>query len=65
MLDDSDKTTLLELARMTLDSYLANGTTPPCNTSRASLLERKGAFVSLHRGKELRIQGNGAVSMKL
>jgi AmmeMemoRadiSam system protein A len=54
MLDDSDKTTLLELARMTLDSYLSNGTTPPCNTSRPNLLERKGAFVSLHRGKELR-----------
>jgi AmmeMemoRadiSam system protein A len=54
MLDDSDKTTLLELARMTLDSYLSNGTTPPCTTTRASLLERKGAFVSLHRGEELR-----------
>ena len=54
MLDDSDKTTLLELARMTLDSYLSNGVTPSCKTSRASLLERKGAFVSLHRGRELR-----------
>ena len=54
MLDDSDKTTLLVLARKTLDSYLSNGTIPPCPTASASLLEHKGAFVSLHHGKELR-----------
>jgi uncharacterized protein len=54
MLDDSDKTTLLQLARKTLDSFLSNGTTPSCNTPSPKLLEYKGAFVSLHRGKELR-----------
>lgn len=54
MLDDSDKTTLLELARLTLDSYLSNGTTPSYPTERSSLREHKGAFVSLHHGEELR-----------
>jgi AmmeMemoRadiSam system protein A len=54
MLDDSDKITLLKLARMTLEAYFADGTTPAYHTSRGPLLERKGAFVSLHRGEELR-----------
>jgi AmmeMemoRadiSam system protein A len=39
---------------MTLEAYLTNETTPDYHTSRGTLLERKGAFVSLHRGEELR-----------
>jgi AmmeMemoRadiSam system protein A len=54
MLDDSDKTALLKLARMTLEAYLIKEPTPDYHTSRGALLERKGAFVSLHRGEELR-----------
>jgi AmmeMemoRadiSam system protein A len=54
MLDDSDKSALLKLARMTLAAYLADQTIPDYHTSRGALLERKGAFVSLHRGEELR-----------
>lgn len=54
MLDDSDKATLLKLARMTLEAYLANEKTPAYHASREALIERKGAFVSLHRGEELR-----------
>ncbi len=54
MLDDSDRTTLLKLARRTLEEYLTNETKPEYAVSCPALLELKGAFVSLHRGEELR-----------
>jgi AmmeMemoRadiSam system protein A len=54
MLDDADKTALLKLARATLKAYFAKEATPICQTPHAALLEQKGAFVSLHRGDELR-----------
>jgi len=54
MLDNSDRTALLNLARTTLEAYLTNETTPACHVSSGALLEKKGAFVSLHRGEELR-----------
>jgi len=54
MLEDSDKRALLKLARITLETYLTDETTPDYHTSRGALLERKGAFVSLHHGEELR-----------
>jgi uncharacterized protein len=54
MLDQSDKITLLKLARLTLESYLENGTKPAYHTSNSSLLEKKGAFVSLHNNEDLR-----------
>ena len=54
MLDQEDKAALLNLARTTLESYLAQKPTPSYDPSGAALLERKGAFVSLHRGDELR-----------
>jgi AmmeMemoRadiSam system protein A len=54
MLEDADKAALLALARTTLDSYLATETTPACNPVGKGLSDRKGAFVSLHRGDELR-----------
>jgi hypothetical protein len=54
MLEDTDRAVLLKLARATLEAYFANKETPACQTSRAALLEQKGAFVSLHRGDELR-----------
>ena len=54
MLDDSDKLKLLKLARITLETHFADGTTPAYHASSEGLLERKGAFVSLHNGDELR-----------
>ncbi|MBN1568418.1 MAG: AmmeMemoRadiSam system protein A [Acidobacteria bacterium] len=54
MLEDNDKAVLLKLARETLEAYFVNGKMPPCQTPGAALLEPKGAFVSLHRGTELR-----------
>ncbi len=54
MLDDSDKITLLKLARITLEAHFVHEKPPEYHTSRETLLERKGAFVSLHRGEELR-----------
>ncbi len=54
MLDDSDKAALLKLARTTLEAHFADESTPACPSSRKALTEEKGAFVSLHRGEELR-----------
>jgi uncharacterized protein len=54
MLDEMDKIALLKLARLTLESYFVDGTTPAYHTSRIALLEKKGAFVSLHDKKDLR-----------
>jgi uncharacterized protein len=54
MIDEMDKIALLKLARLTLESYFVDGTTPAYHTSRDSLLERKGAFVSLHNKEDLR-----------
>ncbi len=54
MLDDSDKHELLALARRTLESYFADGRIPEYHTTSPELLAPRGAFVSLHRGQELR-----------
>ena len=54
MFDDLDRIALLKLARDTLEAYFSRKTQPEFRTSRRALLERKGAFVSLHRGEELR-----------
>ncbi len=54
MLGKEDKAALLNLARTTLESYLTQKPNPGCNPSGQALMERKGAFVSLHRGDELR-----------
>ena len=54
MLDAIEKAALLKLARRTLDYRLNNKTVPECHPSGVGLVERKGAFVSLHRGDDLR-----------
>ncbi len=54
MLDISEKRELLKLARATLENYFVRGKIPEYQTSDAELRKRKGAFVSLHRGQELR-----------
>ena len=54
MLDDSDKSELLALARTTLEIYFSEKRVPDCQTTRPELLAHRGAFVSLHRGEELR-----------
>ncbi len=53
-LDQSDQQELLRLARATLHSFLTSGSVPEYHTSRPELRTRSGAFVSLHRGHELR-----------
>ncbi len=54
MLDENDKIELLKLARSTLQSYFADGKKPAFQSSRTSLFEKKGAFVSLHNSEDLR-----------
>ena len=54
MLDETDKTVLLKLARTTLEAHFSGNPIPAYQTAREGLLERKGAFVSLHRGADLR-----------
>src|SRR5512138_3498854 len=54
MLSDGDKSELLEIARQTLQSYFAGNTIPENQPASESFKERRGAFVSLHNGDELR-----------
>jgi AmmeMemoRadiSam system protein A len=54
MLDATEKAALLKIARTTLDSHFNNKSVPECHSSGGGLIERKGAFVSLHRGDNLR-----------
>lgn len=53
-MDDSAKNELLLLARQTLVCYLRTEQIPGYRTMRPELLSRQGAFVTLHKGEELR-----------
>ncbi|MBX9771820.1 MAG: AmmeMemoRadiSam system protein B [Candidatus Obscuribacterales bacterium] len=57
-LSEADKQTLMKLARATLSSYVEKHTVPILTelgvTPSKALLEEKGAFVTLNKGKELR-----------
>jgi AmmeMemoRadiSam system protein A len=53
-LDENDKRELLRIARATLREYLTTGFMPPGAPHRKSLLEPRGAFVTIHTGGELR-----------
>lgn len=54
MLDETDKSTLLKLARKALENHFDRRAVPDFQTDSKDLLEPKGAFVSLHREGELR-----------
>lgn len=54
MLNETDKAKLLELARKTLENHFSRRTVPDFTTDSKNLLEPKGAFVSLHRDRQLR-----------
>jgi AmmeMemoRadiSam system protein A len=54
MLNESDKIALLALARTTLESCLNHNPMPELDEANSALREKKGAFVSLHRGDDLR-----------
>jgi len=53
-LTPQEKRELLRIARATLREYFVTGMIPPGAPHRASLTAPAGAFVSLHKGKELR-----------
>jgi AmmeMemoRadiSam system protein A len=54
ILTQDEKRELLRIARSTLREYLASGTIPPGAPHCKSLTETAGAFVTLHKGSELR-----------
>ena len=54
MLDTAEKSVLLNFARTTLNSYLTQKNAPPLDSPSGGLVEKKGAFVSLHHGEVLR-----------
>jgi AmmeMemoRadiSam system protein A len=54
MLEEIDKAELLQLARITLESYFSTRKFPECQSARKNLLAHQGAFVSLHSGDRLR-----------
>ncbi len=53
-LGDDARRELLRIARATLREYLTTGFMPPGAPHRASLLQPRGAFVTIHVGGELR-----------
>lgn len=53
-LGQGERQDLLRAARRTLEEYLSTRRTPVIETSSASLMEDRGAFVTLHRGSQLR-----------
>ncbi len=53
-LDESAQAELLGIARKTLDHYLQTGEIPALHPDRPELHQLAGAFVSLHRGEQLR-----------
>lgn len=53
-LANADKKTLLNLARNTIIKYLADGTRVPLPEAKGALGEICGAFVTLHKGGDLR-----------
>ncbi|MBI5287054.1 MAG: AmmeMemoRadiSam system protein A [Deltaproteobacteria bacterium] len=53
-LSDEEKKLLLRIARETLEFYIRYKKVPPFDVSSPGLLEKRGAFVSLHKEGELR-----------
>lgn len=54
ILDEAAQKELLALTRSTLESYFATGRVPEYQAVHPELLQRSGAFVSLHNGEDLR-----------
>jgi len=53
MLNDAEREELLRVARRTLEHHLQTGHTPVFDTAHTALMERSGAFVSLHDSQGL------------
>lgn len=53
-LSDEERAALLAAARRTLEVFLASGHQPQIEVASGRLLEPGAAFVSLHRGRQLR-----------
>ncbi len=54
ILDESAQKELLALTRATLENYFKTARVPEYHTKHPGLLRRAGAFVSLHKGDDLR-----------
>jgi AmmeMemoRadiSam system protein A len=54
VLTDDEKRELLRIARATLREFLASGRIPPGKPHKETLLRPAGAFVTLHKGDDLR-----------
>lgn len=53
-LNETQQKRLLTIARETLEAYVKDGNLPEFQISDPRLLEREGAFVTLHKNKQLR-----------
>ncbi len=54
MLSRDEKLTLLSAARRTMEAYLTSGVKPELKADTERLKEEAGAFVTLHKGDQLR-----------
>ena len=53
-LNPAEQGELLRVARTTMEEHLANHRTPVIETASSRLMQRAGAFVTLHKGRHLR-----------
>jgi AmmeMemoRadiSam system protein A len=53
-LNEEEKNTLLTIARTTIESYLQRSSIPSFEVDSPALIERRGAFVTIHKGWSLR-----------
>jgi AmmeMemoRadiSam system protein A len=53
-LTQDEREELLRVARRTLEVYLAGQQAPIIETDHSTLMQHRGAFVTLHKGKQLR-----------
>lgn len=54
VLTDEEKRELVRIARATLKEFVRSGRVPPGKPHRETLIAKAGAFVTLHRGDDLR-----------
>jgi AmmeMemoRadiSam system protein A len=53
-LSEKDKLTLLEIARTTIESYVRTAKIPSFDVASQALLDKRGAFVTIHKNGRLR-----------
>jgi len=54
MLTETERKTLLKIARRAIEEYVREGKSPAFEVTEPALREKRGVFVTLHKGGRLR-----------